>query len=309
MNPFPFRQDAHPDLTAAIREVTESHSRAELEKLGVARLRQLKKKYEARAAKGDRDAARELADIHGLLRAKGGGHGLDEDLQTPARQREMQQKMKGAERATDAAAHKYMRAGEAAHKTADTDPQTAAAYRKAGKDFDKAVAKTNRLYAKDETERRARKTYGAGGKVVREGAQLDERIIDEVDFFQASKNLLKGKGFKTNREVSAAKVNANYAAMKARQAKGKSAVAEGCSQCMDGALKSLKAANAEDLKEKPGKAGERAHKRLHKTIAKVVGEETGYPDPMSGQYAALNAAIREVQEAARTEKPKTPKGK
>jgi hypothetical protein len=110
MTTNPFRNDPHPDLTRAISEIVspkapkkptpatkpedkhgkygvkkekgekveESHTRAQLEKLGVARLRELKKKYEGQVAKGDKNASRELADIHGLLRSKGGGHGLDE---------------------------------------------------------------------------------------------------------------------------------------------------------------------------------------------------------------------------------------
>lgn len=78
-NPFPFRNDTHPDLTHTIRTVVgESHTRAQLEKLSTTRLRELKKTYEARVLKGDKDAARELADIRGLLRSKGAGHALDE---------------------------------------------------------------------------------------------------------------------------------------------------------------------------------------------------------------------------------------
>ncbi len=78
-NPFPFRHDTHPDLTSAIKSVvSESHTRAQLEKLNTTRLRELMKTYEARVLKGDRDAARELADIRGLLRSKGAGHALDE---------------------------------------------------------------------------------------------------------------------------------------------------------------------------------------------------------------------------------------
>jgi len=75
----PFRHDPHPDLTAAIRGVvSESHTRAQLEKLSISRLRELKKKYEGLVLKGDRDAARELADIRGLLRSKGAGSVVDE---------------------------------------------------------------------------------------------------------------------------------------------------------------------------------------------------------------------------------------
>ena len=101
----PFSADRFPDLTRTISEivapkpkgekpaakkpdpkgdkyeskpVAESHTRAQLEKLSTTRLRELKKKYEARVLKGDRDAARELADIRGLLRSKGAGHALEE---------------------------------------------------------------------------------------------------------------------------------------------------------------------------------------------------------------------------------------
>ena len=49
--------------------------------------------------------------------------------------------------------------------------------------------------------------------------QLDERLVGGADFLQASKNLLTGKGFKTNREVSGARVNANMAAMQRRKAR------------------------------------------------------------------------------------------
>jgi len=47
---------------------------------------------------------------------------------------------------------------------------------------------------------------------------------------------------------------------------------EGASPCEAAALARLKAADAEDLKDKPGAAGKKAHKRLHKTIKSVVGE-------------------------------------
>ena len=78
---------------------------------------------------------------------------------------------------------------------------------------------------------------------VNEGV-LDERIVGGEDLLQAAKNGLSGKGFKTNRDLSGARVNANMAA--------------------------LRAANAADLKDKGGAAGAKAHKRLHKTIGKVL---------------------------------------
>lgn len=77
--PNPFRRDPHPDLTKAIRGVVdESHTRAQLEKLSITRLRELKKKYEGLVLKGDKGASRELADIRGLLRSKGAGVVVDE---------------------------------------------------------------------------------------------------------------------------------------------------------------------------------------------------------------------------------------
>lgn len=53
---------------------------------------------------------------------------------------------------------------------------------------------------------------------------------------------------------------------------GAKPVSEEASPCEKAAAARLKAANAEDLKEKPGAAGAVAHKRLHKTIKSVVGE-------------------------------------
>ena len=74
-NQFPFRRDSHPDLTKAIMGVVnESHTRAQLEKLSITRLRELLKQYTAKPGSG-----RELADIRGLLRAKGAGSVLDEE--------------------------------------------------------------------------------------------------------------------------------------------------------------------------------------------------------------------------------------
>lgn len=74
-NPYPFTRDSHPDLTKAIMGVVnESHTRAQLEKLSITRLRELLKQYTAKPGSG-----RELADIRGLLRAKGAGSVLDEE--------------------------------------------------------------------------------------------------------------------------------------------------------------------------------------------------------------------------------------
>lgn len=142
LNSNPFRTDPHPDLTRAISEIVapkaapkpapkakgedkhgkygvkkekgemaESHTRAQLEKLGVARLRELKKKYEGQVAKGDKNASRELADIHGLLRSKGGGHALDEDKATDALRRANAEDLKEKPGAAGKRAHRRL------HKT------------------------------------------------------------------------------------------------------------------------------------------------------------------------------------------------
>ena len=175
--PNPFHHDPHPDLTKAILGVVnESHTRAQLEKLSITRLRELKKKYEALVLKGDKNASRELADIRGLLRSKGAGVVVDES-----------------------------------------------------------------------------------------------RMVGGEDLLQGVKNLVTGKGFKTNREVVGDRVNANYAAMKKKKKKsGKTPVAEGMTPCEAAALKRLQSAEAADLKEYPGKRGEAAHKRLHKTIGSIL---------------------------------------
>jgi hypothetical protein len=420
MNPIhnPFSRDEHPDLTAAILGVVnESHTRAQLEKKSTTELRALRKTHASKGAKADSRSAETLAHIHGILRSRGVGAALDEDLQTPeraaemgarkkkaarhsadamkrnpegagtaaivnseidlhikdkrerdskktygvggkvvrediqtpARERQMKRKMKAAEHGSDAASSRYIQAWDAEAKSPDTNPKAAKALRAAGERFNAAVKKRNALYTTQRKEGSSKKTYGVGGKVVRESAspqggdkkpfnpfnptlgdllrskqqdkkapkgkpvkeavtpaqqkvfarerermlnalnnpkqklsptereavlargarnaaaetrkgavsptgekspihsaakahheytrreskkldaiakrkvqeaaQLDERIIDEVDFFQASKNLLTGKGFKTNREVSGARVNANMAAMQRRKAR------------------------------------------------------------------------------------------
>ena len=71
------KNDRNPH-TAPHKPVSESHARKQLEGLPISRLRDLKKKYGGQVLKGNRDAARELADIRGLLRAKGAGVVVDE---------------------------------------------------------------------------------------------------------------------------------------------------------------------------------------------------------------------------------------
>jgi len=151
MNPIrnPFSRDEHPDLTAAILGVVnETHSRKTLEGLSTTALRKLRKEYQKGVAKGHKDAARELADIHGILRSRGAGAALDEDLQTPERAAEMgARKKKAAQHSADAMKRNPEGAGTAAIVNSEID-----------------------LRIKDKRERDSKKTYGKGGKVVRESA-------------------------------------------------------------------------------------------------------------------------------------------
>jgi hypothetical protein len=138
MNQFPFRKDPNPDLTRTISEivapkpkaqkpaaktpdpkgdkygkktVAESHTRAQLEKLSTTRLRELMKKYQRLVLRGDKDAARELADIRGILRSKGAGHALEE---ASACERAALARLKAAN--AEDLEEKPGKAGEAAHK-------------------------------------------------------------------------------------------------------------------------------------------------------------------------------------------------
>jgi len=143
MNQFPFRKDPNPDLSRTISEivapkskktpkgepkatdpkggkyeakpVAESHTRAQLEKLSTTRLRELMRKYEARVLKGDRDAARELADIRGVLRSKGAGAALEEGS---ACERAAAARLKAAN--AEDLKEKPGAAGKAAHKRLHT---------------------------------------------------------------------------------------------------------------------------------------------------------------------------------------------
>ena len=178
-DPFPFRNpENRTDIGEVIARITngerveESHTRAALDKLSITRLRELKKKYEAAVLKGDRDAARELADIRGLLRSKGAGSVLEEGVE--------------------------------------------------GDTHGGGVTSVKR------------KTPPAGAKKFR-------GVPAPVAYTPT-----------TPRGASPLKVS------------------EACGDCTGDAIQSLKAANAADLKDKPGAAGKAAHKRLHTTIGKIV---------------------------------------
>lgn len=167
-------------------KISESHSRAALEKMSITQLRALLKAYTAKPGSG-----RELADIRGLLRAKGAGSVLDEGR--------------------------------------------------------KGLGKTQ---------------YGKA--LTKMGAAVDA-------YNKSPKPVPPVNPFK------------------------KAPVKEGCDQCMSGAVDALKKANAADLKEKGGKAGEKAHKRLHSTIARVVGEEVESVDE-----GLLGRVKKKIQRAGET---------
>jgi hypothetical protein len=345
MNPIhnPFSRDEHPDLTAAILGVVnESHTRAQLEKKSTTELRALRKTHASKGAKADSRSAETLAHIHGILRSRGVGAALDEDLQTPERAAEMgARKKKAARHSADAMKRNPEGAGTAAivnseinlHIKDKRERDSKKTYGKGGKVVREAVtAAQQKVFARERermltalnnpkqklspTEREAVLARGArnaaaetrkgavsptgekspihsaakahheyarreskkldaiakrkvqeaaqnihevdaaipnwlnsislkeidkelkrkadaakrkadaakhkpttGKKPVKEDAELDERLVGGADFLQASKNLLTGKGFKTNREVSGARVNANMAAMQRRKAR------------------------------------------------------------------------------------------
>jgi hypothetical protein len=208
--------------TESVEVVSEDHSRAALEKMSVGQLRALYKKYSAKAAKAGipgGDLAQELANIRGLLRAKGGGVVVDEAV-TPA-----QRKVFNAERERMMGAlnnpNKKLSPTEREAVLARGQRSAAAEVRKDAvsptgvKSPVHAQAKAYHEYARKESKKM---DAIAKRKAVKESQELDERIIDEVDFFQAAKNWIKGNGFKTNREAAYARVQKNYDAMKKREA-------------------------------------------------------------------------------------------
>ena len=249
----PFSRDEYPALTDAIRCVVNGQPREVEEEVTPKRMEVLNRAVKTGMAGGLRNAqSRALADRASLAitrahATKGGkkltgfakakrehegakahhkalkstSAGVNEDFQTPAREREMLGKMKRAEARTDAEGKRYMRATGSAFATSKTKAERVKKIGKASKRYNTALSAQDKTYAIQRKEEMSRRLYGKGGKLVKksvkESQELDERIIDEVDFFQASKNWVKGKGFKTNREVSAAQVEKNYQAMKKRQ--------------------------------------------------------------------------------------------
>jgi hypothetical protein len=229
-------------------KVTESHSRAALERMTTTQLRELQKKYAAAVVKGDRDAARELADIRGLLRAKGAGSTVDEGVLH--------------EGGVKAALHDFMEGLPAGAVKAlrpvmgDSSIRGGTLRAKVG-----AILKKN----------------GVPGMVL--GGSSAQIVIDNWDTFhggiqEARKSIRKTRYGKALQKLgdTAAKITAHNAAHPLQPPVNpfKKPVSEGCGECMDSALDTLAAANAADLKDAPGAAGKAAHKRLHKTIGKVL---------------------------------------
>lgn len=182
-------------------EVVESHTRAQLEKLSITRLRELLKQYTGKPGSG-----RELADIRGLLRAKGAGSVLDEGFEADerkaarsARVRKWMGRLKKANAAD--LKDKPGAAGEAAHKrlhktiakvvgeeavqemamTAARQKELSRKIKSQGKRVDREYAKDNtaqspgfkREYGKSqalgkqyEREGKSKTVYGKGGKRV-----------------------------------------------------------------------------------------------------------------------------------------------
>jgi len=253
----PFHRDPHPDLTKAILGVVnESHTRTQLEKLSTTQLRELKKKYERLVLRGDKDASRELADIRGILRAKGAGVVVDEGVLH--------------EGGVKAALHDFMEG---------LPPKAVAALRPVMGDSSirggTLRAKVGAILKRNGVPSMV--LGGSSAQIVIDNwdtfhGDLDEsRMVGGADYLQGVKNLVTGKGFKTDRDVVGARVNANMAAMqKKKKKKGKTPVAEAMTPCETAALQRLKSAESADLKEYPGKKGERAHKRLHKTISGIL---------------------------------------
>jgi hypothetical protein len=193
MNPIrnPFTRDAYPALTDAIKGVVNGQPRPVEEDLQTperaAEMVARKKKaarHSADAMKRNPEGAGTAAIVNSEIdlhikdkrerdskKTYGkGGKVVREDIQTPARERQMKRKMKAAEHGSDAASSRYIQAWDAEAKSPDTNPKAAKALRAAGERFNAAVKKRNALYTTQRKEGSSKKTYGVGGKVVRESA-------------------------------------------------------------------------------------------------------------------------------------------
>ena len=150
-------------------------------------------------------ARRESKKLDAIAKRK-----VHEDIQTPERAEQQRKRIKSAERGVIFGS----RYGRADRTGRLRQLQRIDAREKADTKTTWGVSEPHHIRGHDEsTPRKTRK------RKVQEAAQLDERLVGGADFLQASKNLLTGKGFKTNREVSGARVNANMAAMQRRKAR------------------------------------------------------------------------------------------
>ena len=156
-----------------------------------------------------RDAYPALTDaINGVV--NGQPRPVKEDIHTPERAEQQRKRIKSAERGVIFGS----RYGRSDRTGRLRQLQRIDAREKADTKTTWGVSEPHHIRGHDEsTPRKPRK------RKVQEDAQLDERLVGGADFLQASKNLLTGKGFKTNREVSGARVNANMAAMQRRKAR------------------------------------------------------------------------------------------
>lgn len=287
----PFRTDPHPDLTAAIRGVVhESHTRAQLEKLSITQLRALLKRYSAKPGSG-----RELADIRGLLRARGAGSVLDEGRKGLGKTRygKALAKMGAAVAAynkspkpkppvnpfkTPVQEETLNEGGmKAAIEDFMYDTLTAAAVRDLQPVFKNTAIRGAQLRARVAG---VLKRHGVPSMAL--GTSSAQIVIDNFDTFFGEVNesapTTAAEWTAANRpsRETAKALQAGMKKFLSKYGKPKPAkpaaapVREGASPCEQGALDAVRRANAADLKEYPGKRGERAHKRLHKTIGKIL---------------------------------------
>ena len=256
-------------------KVTESHTRTQLEKLSTTELRELKKKYERLVLRGDRKASEELATVRGLLRSKGAGVVVDEGVLI--------------EGGVKAALHDFME-GLPAKAVAALRPV-----------MDDPSIRGGTLRAKVGA---ILKRNGVPSMVL--GGSSAQIVIDNWDTFhgtvsEATEGDLHGGGatsppprksktIRTPRVMPVAEARKGIRKTRYGQALQRLGDAanrikanppkppvnpfkkpvQEASECEQAAMARLKAANAADLKDKPGAAGKAAHKRLHKTIGKVL---------------------------------------
>ena len=276
----PFSHDEFPDLTRAISEIVKTNPP----------LRPLPQS----AGKHPKERKGRVIHMDGWRGGKMDGkpQRVREDVQTPERRRETNAQLTRAyerEDRADAAKTRTVSRVDSKRKPSARDAKRVGAVHGAAR---RAVAHRDRVEKRVFGERGSKKLYGAGGRVV-EG-------VDEACWRGYTAKGTKRKGDRVvpdcvkEGEVRESHPHERLAQMGAgelrklaqkyrKKAAGGNANAgreladiEGllgeASACERAATARLKSANAADLKEYPGKRGEAAHKRLHKTIKKVVDE-------------------------------------